>query len=860
MAQPPPPRPSGYFEKKGEVHELRQLLRGASADRDQQKKRDAIKKVIAYMTLGIDVSPLFSEMVMASATTDLVQKKMVYLYLVNYAESNSDLAILAINTLQKDCRDDDPMIRGLALRSLCSLSLANMVEYLQPAVQRALEDVNGYVRKTAVIGVVKLFYISPSVVTETDLLPMLKRLVSDSDAHVVSNTISALEEVLASEGGYHPTEEVITALLNRIMHFSEWGQCAILRLLTKYAVAGEAEMFDIMNILDGLLKQSSSAVVLSVTKIFVDLTSNRPDLQQDVLQRLKGPLLTLMAAASTELSYTVLVHIHALLTRGQRQIEASTLCAELRGSTKSHAPATLSPVGMSASITREEVAKHNKGDDAWIIVDGDVYDVTKFAGVHPGGTQILLEYAGKDATEDFFGLHRLEVLDKYQRLKKGRLADAGPAPKQAAERVTEVSKVPFAEPSYMQGFKSPYFDESHVKLRLAARKFFCGEAMEEALECEVKSTAPSKEMRKRMGDLGIIAMVQGPGEHLKIPSSLCGGVVKPEEFTYFHELVVQEERCRAMCPGYEDGLDGAVSIGLPVLLKYGSDWMKKEVVPAIVKGEQTVVLSITEAFAGSDVAGLRTTAVLDASGENYIVNGTKKWITGGMYADWFVTAVRTGKAGAGGISMMLIPRSDAVQTKVMKTKYSSSAGTAYVTYENCIVPKKYIIKGENKGFQIIMSNFNHERWMITVVCIARARIATEETFKWAMQRKVFGKPLIEQAVIREKLAQMFAGIETCTQMLWDITYNMCHVGTQGADIGARIALLKYQTTRMNHMVCDNAVQVFGGRGVTQGAMGRAVEVFSRMYKIPAVYGGSEEIMADLAVRTAIKAYPKTARL
>ncbi|CAE7184522.1 BETAA-AD, partial [Symbiodinium pilosum] len=118
MAQPPPPRPSGYFEKKGEVHELRQLLRGASADRDQQKKRDAIKKVIAYMTLGIDVSPLFSEMVMASATTDLVQKKMVYLYLVNYAESNSDLAILAINTLQKDCRDDDPMIRGLALRSL----------------------------------------------------------------------------------------------------------------------------------------------------------------------------------------------------------------------------------------------------------------------------------------------------------------------------------------------------------------------------------------------------------------------------------------------------------------------------------------------------------------------------------------------------------------------------------------------------------------------------------------------------------------------------------------------------------------------------------------------------------------------
>jgi len=515
-----------------------------------------------------------------------------------------------------------------------------------------------------------------------------------------------------------------------------------------------------------------------------------------------------------------------------------------------------------ASITREEVQKHNKADDAWIIVDGDVYDVTKFAGVHPGGTQILLEYAGKDATEDFYALHRLEVLDKYQRLKKGRLADAkGPPPKKAAEVMQEFSKVPFAEPTYLQGFKSPYFNETHIKLRQEARKFFCGETLEEALECEAKSTAPSKDMRKRMGELGLIAMVQGPGAHLKIPpKGLCGGVVKPEDFTYFHEMVVQEERCRTMCPGYEDGLDGAVSIGLPVLLKYGSEWMKNEVVPPIIMGEQTVVLSITEAFAGSDVAGLRTTAVLDASGENYIVNGTKKWITGGMYADWFVTAVRTGKPGAGGISMMLIPRSDAVQTKVMKSKYSSAAGTAYVTYENCIVPKKNLIGTENKGFQIIMSNFNHERWMITVVCIARARICTEETFKWSMQRKVFGKPLVEQPVIREKLAQMFAGVETCTQMLYDITYNMIGMGSGGAEVGARIALLKYQTTRMNHMVADNAVQVLGGRGVTQTGMGRVVEVFSRMYKIPAVYGGSEEIMADLAVRTAIKGYPKQARL
>lgn len=307
---------SAYFEKKGEVHELRQLLRGAAADRDQQKKRDAIKKVIAYMTLGIDVSPLFSEMIMASATTDLVQKKMVYLYLVNYAESNSELAILAVNTLQKDCKDDDPMIRGLALRSLCSLNLLNMIEYLQPAVKTALEDVNGYVRKTAVIGVVKVFNISRSAVADSDLVDMLRRMVADNDAHVVANTIYALEEVLVDEGGFQPTKEVATMLLNRLQQFSEWGQCAVLSGLTKYRVADEGEMFDIMNILDALLKQSSSAVVLAVTKIFMDITSNRPELQIEVMKRLRAPLLTLMAASTPELAYTVLVHIQALCMRG----------------------------------------------------------------------------------------------------------------------------------------------------------------------------------------------------------------------------------------------------------------------------------------------------------------------------------------------------------------------------------------------------------------------------------------------------------------------------------------------------------------------------------------------------------------
>ena len=297
-----------------------------------------------------------------------------------------------------------------------------------------------------------------------------------------------------------------------------------------------------------------------------------------------------------------------------------------------------------------------------------------------------------------------------------------------------------------------------------------------------------------------------------------------------------------------------------MIIKYGSSSMKQKILPKVFSGEETVVLAISEAYAGSDVAGIRTRAVLDATGENYIVHGTKKWITGGMYADWFVTAVRTGKKGAGGISMLLIPRTEEVQTTLIKTKYSSAAGTAFVTFEGAKVPKKYLFGGENKGFQIIMSNFNHERWMIAAVCNMRARVCTEEVFKWTMQRKVFGRPLADQPVIREKLAQMFAGVESCTAMLHEVTYNMSVLGCQSAEMGSRIALLKYQVTRMCHLVGDNAVQILGGRGVTQGGMGRVIETFHRAYKVPAVYGGSEEIMADLAVRQAMKDYPQRARL
>lgn len=150
-------------------------------------KRELFKKVISYMTIGIDVSSLFGEMVMCSATSDIVLKKMCYLYVGNYAKGNPDLALLTINFLQRDCKDEDPMIRGLALRSLSSLRVENLVEYLVGPLASGLKDNNSYVRIVAVMGVLKLFHISAATCVDADFPATLKHLMlHDTDTQVKS--------------------------------------------------------------------------------------------------------------------------------------------------------------------------------------------------------------------------------------------------------------------------------------------------------------------------------------------------------------------------------------------------------------------------------------------------------------------------------------------------------------------------------------------------------------------------------------------------------------------------------------------------------------------------------------------------
>ncbi|KJZ76849.1 hypothetical protein HIM_03726 [Hirsutella minnesotensis 3608] len=516
------------------------------------------------------------------------------------------------------------------------------------------------------------------------------------------------------------------------------------------------------------------------------------------------------------------------------------------------------------TYSRDEVRKHTTEDSLWCIIDSTVYDLTDFVDAHPGGESVLRQVAGQDATKAFYNLHRHEVLGKYADLAIGTVK--GEKPQVITPKSGDLSAVPYAEPLWLSPpFKNPYYKDSHHRLQRALREFVDTHLVPEAQECETMGRHISQEMIDHMSRLGILHMRLGPGKHLH-GVELLGGAVKGEEmascgllttpeFDYFHDLIVAQELSRTMTRGFQDGNMAGMTIGLTAVLNFARDeaW-KNKIASEVFSGKKKLCLAITEAFAGSDVAGLRTTAEKTPDGKHYIVNGTKKWITNGTWCDYFVTGVRTGNA----LSVLLIERGEGVETKAIKTSYSPAAGTSYITFDNVKVPVENLLGEENKGIHVILSNFNHERWTMTCSTVRTCRIIVEESLKWANQRIVFGKRLIDQPVIRQKLAKMIALVEANQSWLETITYQMCHMPykQQAQHLAGPIGLLKMSATRAAHEIADEAVQIWGGRGLTQTGMGKHIEMFNRTYKFDAILGGAEEVLADLGVRQAMRNFPK----
>lgn len=194
-------------------------------------------------------------------------------------------------------------------------------------------------------------------------------------------------------------------------------------------------------------------------------------------------------------------------------------------------------------------------------------------------------------------------------------------------------------------------------------------------------------------------------------------------------------------------------MALPPVLNFGSEYLKEKVVKPVLTGEKCISLCISEPFAGSDVANLRTTA--EDKGDYYLVNGQKKWITWAVHADFLTVAVRTGGKGAKGISILLIEAdSPGVSVRRMKLQGNWLAGTCVVTFDDVKVPKNHIVGKVNEGFKPLMTNFNHERFVISMQAIRQSRLCIEDAVNFARQRETFGVKLITHQVIRHKIAEM----------------------------------------------------------------------------------------------------------
>lgn len=375
--------------------------------------------------------------------------------------------------------------------------------------------------------------------------------------------------------------------------------------------------------------------------------------------------------------------------------------------------------------------------------------------------------------------------------------------------------------------RSPYYGETHEALAQSVRRFVDREIAPFIDQWEADGEIP-RSLHKKAAEAGILG--------LRYPEAYGG---HSDGFDIFHGLVLTDELAAVGAGGLGASLM-THGIGLPPVLALGSDAMKQAVAVPVLAGEKIIALGITEASGGSDVANIRTTAVRD--GDDFVVNGGKMFITSGMRADWLTTAVRTGGAGAGGISLLLIAMDSPgiERTRLDKMGWRCS-DTAAIHFTDVRVPAANLIGPENGGFIGIMRNFNSERLGMAMGCCAYARVCLAEAADWAVQRETFGKKLVGHQAIRIKLAGMAQRIDA-TQAWVDLAAWQVQ---QGVDRPADFAMLKVQATQMLEHVAREAAQILGGASYITGSK---VERIYREVRVNAIGGGSEEIMLDLAGR------------
>lgn len=374
--------------------------------------------------------------------------------------------------------------------------------------------------------------------------------------------------------------------------------------------------------------------------------------------------------------------------------------------------------------------------------------------------------------------------------------------------------------------KDLYFSKEHDQVRKAVRQFIKKEINPYVDEWEEQGTAPLHDLFKKMGDLGFLGIRYDPK---------WGG----QGLDYWYELAFLEELGYIECGSLPMAISVQTNMATPAIDQFGSDYLKETYLKPAILGDMVAAIAVTEPDAGSDVAALKTTAKRE--GDEYVINGSKTYITNGTQADYLTLLARTSDdPGYHSFSLIVVPTDLPgfhISKKLDKMGMRSS-DTAELFFDNLRVPVKNLIGKEGEGFIYQMQQFQHERFSALPMAYVTMRNVIDMTVQHLKQRVVFGKPLMAKQVLRHRLAQWLTEIESLKQL----TYHIVRMKEAGMDATKEISMGKLLSGQISSKVTDGCLQMFGGLGFMNEMK---ISRYFRDSRLIAIGGGANEVMCEI---------------
>ncbi len=368
------------------------------------------------------------------------------------------------------------------------------------------------------------------------------------------------------------------------------------------------------------------------------------------------------------------------------------------------------------------------------------------------------------------------------------------------------------------------FTDEHEQLRESIRSFVLRELTPHAEEWE-ETTFPDWVFR-RMGELGFLG--------LTYPESYGG-----QGGDYYCALVLAEEMTYSRCGGLNMGIAVHTDMATPPIHLFGTEAQKQAYLVPAIKGEKIACLGITEPDAGSDVSAIKTRAVKD--GDEYVINGSKTYITNGHRSDFIVLVTKTDPdAGYDGFTLFIVDMDSpgVIREKKLQKLGMHASDTALLAFQDVRVPESAVLGRLGKGFYNIMWELQGERMIGAAGCVAAAQHVFDRTLSYAKERQAFGRPISKFQVTRHKFAEMATKIETARQLNYTTAWRFAN----GEYPVREISMAKLYASRIAVEVADECIQIHGGAGYMKEY---GVERVWRDMRLNRIGAGTDEVMLEV---------------